>query len=97
MSVEQLRRQREAIKAKLIAAKNFVNRIIDNLETTTKKEIESLIKNLDDTLVKFQIIAQQLLTVASKEEYERRDETEETEFEDRYFSIKAHYCNVSRS
>ncbi|XP_067214188.1 uncharacterized protein [Linepithema humile] len=89
MSVEQLRRQRGAIKAKLTATRNFVNRVSEDLNTTTKEEIESRIQALEEACVKFQAISQQLLNVVSDEEYEHRDASEETEFDDRYFAIRA--------
>lgn len=89
MSVEQLKRQQRAIKARLTSTRNFLSCVADNLGITSKEEIESRIHNLDEAYVKFQAISQQLLTSVSEEEYERRDTTEETEFEDRYFAVKA--------
>jgi len=89
MSVEQLKRQQRAIKARLTLTRNFLSRVADDLGITSKEEIKSRIHNLDEAYVKFQAISQQLLTSVSEEEYERRDTTEETEFEDRYFAVKA--------
>jgi len=89
MNIEQLKKQQRTIKARLTTTRNFVNRVTDNLKSTTKEEIESHIQNLDEAYAKFQAISQQLSTSVSEEEYEQRDTTEEIEFEDRYFAIKA--------
>ncbi|CAL1685160.1 unnamed protein product [Lasius platythorax] len=88
MSIEQLRRQRGSIKAKLTSTRNFANRIEDDLKSTTREEIESR-RVVEEVYVKFQAISQQLATIVPEEEYEQRDLVEETEFEDRYFELTA--------
>lgn len=83
MSIEQLKRQRGAIKAKLTTARNFASRINEQLEGTTKEEILRL-QNLTEVYNRYQTISQQLSAI-SEEEY---DQAEDQEFEDRYFAIR---------
>lgn len=73
----------------LTSTKNFVNKVTDKLEATTKEEVESRIQNLEEAYSKFQTISHQLLIITPEEEYDQRDLQEETEFEDQYFAIKA--------
>ncbi|XP_036145656.1 uncharacterized protein LOC118646575 [Monomorium pharaonis] len=86
MNTEQLRRKRGSIKAQLTSARNFAIRANDDLESTTKEEIESRIQRLDDIYDKFQTISQQL---SSEDDDEDEDRTEDTEFEDKYFAVRA--------
>lgn len=65
-----------------------MNRVTDNLESTTKEEVESRIQHLDELYAKFQTNAQQISTIIPEEEY-AKDLSEETEIEDRYFAIRA--------
>lgn len=44
---------------------------------------------MKEIYAKFQTLSQQLLTLVPEEEYGQRDATEETEFDERYFAIKA--------
>lgn len=60
MNADQLRRKRGTIKAKLALAKNFTDRIVEDLDATTTQELESRIKILDEAYVKFQAISEQL-------------------------------------
>lgn len=89
MAAEQLRRQRGSIKAKVTATENFLNRINNNPESTTKEDIETRLRNLDEIHVKFQAIAQHILTAVSEDEYNERDVPEETEFDERYVAARA--------
>ncbi|KMQ89507.1 hypothetical protein RF55_10858 [Lasius niger] len=89
MTAEQLRRQRGAIKAKLTATENFLNRIKNDPESTTKEEIELRLHSLEEIHGKFQAIAQQISTVISEDESNERDVSEETEFDDRYLAARA--------
>lgn len=60
-----------------------------DLEFTTREEIESHIQHLEEVYRRFQNVSQQLQAEVSEEDYKLRDATEKTEFEDRYFAIKA--------
>jgi len=73
----------------LTSAKNFADKIVEHPETTTREEIESRIKILDEAYVKFQAISEQLSNLSVEEESELRDVEEETEFDERYTTIKA--------
>ncbi|XP_029155926.1 uncharacterized protein LOC114928760, partial [Nylanderia fulva] len=94
MSAKQLRRQRGQVKAKLTAAINFVHRIAGDAELTTREEVESRLRNLEEAYVKFQAIVQQLIVIVPEEDYETRDLTEKTDFDERYFSVKASLLQV---
>lgn len=88
MSAEQLRRQRDQLKAKLTSPTNYTNRIAKDVGLTTREEVESRLQNLEEAYVKYQIIVQQLIVVVPEEEYELRDSTGETDFKERYLTIK---------
>jgi len=87
MTAEQLRRQRGAIKTKLTATENFLNRIRNDPNSITKEEIERL-HSLKEIHGKFQAIAQQISTVISEDESNERV-SEKTEFDDRYLATRA--------
>lgn len=53
MSIEQLRRRRATVKAKLTLAKTFATRVVEDLNLTTKEELESRIQRLDDAYTRF--------------------------------------------
>lgn len=89
MSVELLRKQRAYIKAKLTKFRNFVKRIIDDPESTTREEIEARLQYAENAYARFQLIMQQLVIIVADDEVEQRDLIEETEFEKKYFELKA--------
>ncbi|EZA51360.1 hypothetical protein X777_10003 [Ooceraea biroi] len=89
MSVENLRRQRGQLKAKLTTTKNFVNKVTKELGVTTLEEVTARLQGLEDTYQKFEAVMQQLIPLVPEEEYERRDATEYMEFEERYYEVKA--------
>lgn len=89
MSVEQLRKQRGYLKAKLTITTNFINRIANNLEDTSQEEIEARLDNLKAAYGRFQAISQQLVVLVSEEEHEERDATEIAEFDERHFVLRA--------
>jgi len=89
MSIDQLRRQRGAVKAKLTAAENFASRIADRSELVAREEVESRIQSLDEAHRRCQAISQQLSAVTSEEEYNERDSPEEIEIDGRYHTIRA--------
>ncbi|XP_020297309.1 uncharacterized protein LOC109861883 [Pseudomyrmex gracilis] len=82
MNVEQLRRQRAAITAKLT---NFISTV---MKSTTTEEVKMRSQYLEKTYRKFQTISQELQAMISKEDYQLKDATEESEFEDQHIKIK---------
>ncbi|XP_029162359.1 uncharacterized protein LOC114933935 [Nylanderia fulva] len=58
------------------------------------EELEVRVQNLEDAHTKFQGISQQLIAIVSEEEYDLRDATEETEFEERYVALKTSLLRV---
>lgn len=80
MSIDQWRKQRGTLKAKLTVAKNFAAKTAENVESTTKEEIASRLQHLEESYAKFQHVQQELLAVVPTEEYEARDAIEETEY-----------------
>jgi len=89
MSIDQLRRQRGAVKAKLTAAESFASRIADRSESVAREEVESRIQGLDEAYRRCQTISQQLAAIISEAEYNERDSPEEIEIESRYHTIRA--------
>ncbi|XP_011862430.1 PREDICTED: uncharacterized protein LOC105559033 [Vollenhovia emeryi] len=77
MSVEQLRRQRGTVKARLTVTQNFITRATETSDITTKEELEVRIQRLDEAYTRFQDIMQELVNIVPEEEYQERDAPEE--------------------
>ncbi|XP_071648512.1 uncharacterized protein [Temnothorax longispinosus] len=89
MSVENLRKQRSGLKGKITNIRNFILKAEKDAENVLPGEITARLQALEDTHSKFQAVAQNLLLLLPEEEYQQRDEVEESEFDERYFSTKA--------
>ncbi|XP_029173395.1 uncharacterized protein LOC114942238 [Nylanderia fulva] len=63
-------------------------------DVNSREELEVRVQNLEDAHTKFQGISQQLIAIVSEEEYDLRDATEETEFEERYVALKTSLLRV---
>lgn len=86
MSIEILRKQRSHLKGKLTNIKNFINKV--KKETNlTPEEVTARLQTLEEIHTKAHNISQQLFIL--EDEPNSRDEAEDAEFDERYYSIKA--------
>ena len=59
------------IKPQINISKWFrLTRVANDLEHTTKKEVETCLQNIEEAYVRFQAIAEQLITIISEEEHQ---------------------------
>ncbi|KMQ85110.1 hypothetical protein RF55_16538 [Lasius niger] len=86
MSVEILRKQRGYLKAKLTHIQNFVGRVKKDANAAPE-EVTARLQALEEIYIKFQNVSQQLLIIDS--ETDPRDETEDSELDERYYTTKA--------
>lgn len=85
-NMEVLRKQRSVIKGKLTVIKNFVTRAAKEVETAPE-EITARLQAVEELHCKFQNISQQLLT--TEDAPDQRDLAEDSEFDERYYTVKA--------
>ncbi|XP_011859015.1 PREDICTED: uncharacterized protein LOC105556529 [Vollenhovia emeryi] len=86
MSIDTLRRQRIYLKGKLTQIKNFINKVNKDANATPE-EVTARLQAAEEIYAKSQNISQQLFIL--EDESDSRDEVEDAEFDDRYYSIKA--------
>ncbi|CAL1672753.1 unnamed protein product [Lasius platythorax] len=86
MSIEILRKQRSHLKGKLINIKNFINKVKKDANLTPE-EVTARLQALEEIHTKAHNVSQQLFIL--KDEPDSRDEMEDAEFDERYYSIKA--------
>ncbi|XP_071562311.1 uncharacterized protein [Temnothorax nylanderi] len=89
MNVESLRKQRSGLKGKLTSIRNFIAKAEKDVENVLPGEITARFHAVEDIYSRFQAVAQNLLSLLPEEEYQQRDEVEESEFDERYYSAKA--------
>lgn len=85
-NIEDLRKQRGILKRKLTIIRTFIARAAKEVETAPE-EITTRLQAVEETYSKFQFLSQQLLTIG--DEPDQRDLAEDSEFDERYFSVKA--------
>lgn len=86
MSVEILRKQRRYLKAKLTNIETFISKVKNGV-VVSPEEVAARLQATEETYIKFQNLSQQLLIL--DDEPDERDENEDSEFDERYFNIKA--------
>lgn len=85
MNMESRRKQRGHLKGKLTTIKNFIIKAKDT--DTASEEVAARLQAAEEIYAKFQHISQQLLTM--DDEPDSRDQSEDSEFDKRYYTTKA--------
>lgn len=93
MSIELLRKQRRYLKAKFTNIENFINNAKSDTATAAE-DITARLQAAEETYNKFQNLSQQLLI--NDDDPDARDEMEDSEFDERYYSIKAELLQLLR-
>ncbi|KAL0101879.1 hypothetical protein PUN28_018432 [Cardiocondyla obscurior] len=89
MSADYYQRQRRTIKGQLTRIRTFITQAQNNIEHISHADISIRLTAADDYYEKFQTACRKLLTVTTEEEYTEKDEPDESEFDERFFAIKA--------